>query len=858
MESGSVKAELKKVVYLCMLISMTIHSVLVIILDRLLGWEIWMLPVIVTGGVMCWALYFMNRLPQRAQIYICGVFSAFLVFYYCIKINTTYDCGMFIVVMIFLFAFTREKPLLWFGIFSSFLSLIFHLIVVRGTTGLNMGRGSVVRTGMVFLMIPFAAFIIERLVSAWDISEKRYLEKIGELTEENERANNFLANVSHEIRTPISAVLGFSYVLENEDLPDSALGKIQSISEAGHRASEQINDILDYTEIDMKKVALNRERYMPASLVNDLLQQLDQSDNYGLDLVVDIDPATPAVLIGDETKIRRVMWHLVRNGYKYSKEGGVCLRIYPVKRDYGINLIIEVRDTGVGMSEDELDRVYDKFYQADSGRARTKGGLGLGIPIVNGFVKSMGGVLAIESRPNEGTTVKVSIPQEVEDQTPGIRVRDHKNCVVGGFLGFMTTGHPKIREYYMEMIAHLSAGLSIQMYRVQSRQELEKVVESTKLTHLFVGTGEYLNNREYIDSLAKQMNVALVADRDFDGEVTSGLTLLSKPFYGTQVANFLNRVFTGENVDTEERLTTPGLRTLVVDDEQMNLVVAREIFGGYGMEVSVAGSGQEAIDLCREQDFDLVFMDHMMPGMDGVEAMHRIKQDAARANREICVVALTANAISSAREMFFAEGFDGFVPKPVQIPELEQVLKRVLPKSAIVYTREPVKRRKGAPVRETAPVVHREEPAAPVDPVPQIAEEPQPVPAAPSDPAAPADPYAALQALGVDTAYGIDYCGGDTAFYEELLADYADKRDDKLAELKGYFESRNWTDYEIRVHGIKSTSALIGAAGLSAEAKALEFAAKAKDEQFILDHHAGFVAGYETLLQTIAGFSDKR
>ena len=566
---------------------------------------------------------------------------------------------------------------------------------------------------------------------------------------------------------------------------------------------------------------------MLSSLVNDLLVQLDQTDNYGLDLVVDLDTTTPAVLIGDEAKIKRVLWHLIRNGYKFTKEGGVCVRIYPVKRDYGINLMIEVRDTGMGMSEDELDNVYEKFYQADSGRARTKGGLGLGIPIVNGFVKSMGGVLTIESKAKEGTIVKVSIPQGVEDPKPGISVRDNKSCVVAGFLGFMTTGHPKIREYYMEMITHLSIGLSIQLLRVQSREELEKVVGSTKVTHLFVGTGEYLNNREYIDSLSKQMNVALVADRGFDGEVSHGLTLLPKPFYGTQVANFLNHEFTGEVVDEEEYMTTPGLKALVVDDEHMNLVVAKEIFSSYGMEISTADSGGEAIGMCKEKDYDLVFMDHMMPGMDGVEAMHRIKQDAARANKEITVIALTANAISSAREMFFAEGFDGFVPKPIQIAELERVLKRVLPKNAIVYTKTPHKRKK------------KEAPAA-TEAVPPVA-------------AAVADPYAPLTALGVDTAYGIDYCGGDTEFYEELLADYVSKKDEKLSEIQGYFDNEDWENYEIRVHSLKSTSALIGATDLSEKAKALEFAAKEKNIQFILDNHAQFEDDYEKLLCAIAG-----
>ncbi len=851
MEKGSEKTELNKVIYLCMIMSMSILAILLVILDLFLKWEIWMIPVIIGATVLCWGLYVSEKVSQRAQIYTCGIFASFFVFYYCVKINTSYDCGTVIVFMIFLIAFTREKPLLWFGIGSSFLSLIFHLLVVRNSTGLNYSVGSIVRTVMVFFVIPFAAIVIERIVTAWDVSEREYLKRIDALTDENERANNFLANVSHEIRTPISAVLGLSYVLEKEDLPESDLNKIRSISEAGYRASEQISDILDFTEIDMKKVALSNESYMLSSMLNDLLVQLDQADNYGLDLVVDLDCATPAVLVGDEAKIKRVLWHLIRNGYKFTKEGGVNVRIYPVKRDYGINLIIEVTDTGTGMTNEELDNIYDKFYQADSGRARTKGGLGLGIPIVNGFVKSMGGVLTIESKLGEGTTVKVSIPQEVEDAGPSISVRDNRNCVVAGFLGFMTTGHPKIREYYMEMVAHLSIRLAIQLLRVQSREELERVVAANNVTHLFVGTGEYLENREYIDSLAKRMNVALVADRGFDGDVTPGLTVMPKPFYGTQVANFLNHEFTAEFVDEVEYMRTPGLKALVVDDEHMNLIVAREIFEGYGMEISTALSGYEAIEKCRANEFDLVFMDHMMPGMDGVEAMHRIKQDASKDNREISVVALTANAISSAREMFMAEGFDGFVPKPIQITDLERVLKRVLPKSAIEYSKEPRKRRKKKNISEAVQSSEQTEIKQQSPEDTNAADQQAMEGTASNETPSPADPYAILQNLGVDTAYGVDYCGGDTEFYEELLTDYMSKKDEKLAELQMHFDNEDWENYEIRVHGIKSTSALIGAADLSERAKALEFAAKENNIQFILDNHKSMKDDYEKLLNAL-------
>ncbi len=815
METGRVDNELKKIVYLCMIMATSILALSILILSMILGWEVWMIPVIVTGTAACWIVYIMNQASHRTQVYVCGVFAMFLVFYYCVKIKTVYDCGAVIVIMIFLFTFLGERLLILAGIAVSFAGLIVHLIISNKIEGLDLSVEGVIRTAMVFMLIPLSAILINRIIRAWYGAENKYIDQIDTLSKENERVNNFLANVSHEIRTPISAVIGLSYVLQKENLSDQDMSKIKSISLAGHRVSEQITDILDFTELDMGKMTVANDSYMICSMMNDLITELSMSDNYGLDLVVDIEPAIPSILIGDESKIKRVLWHLIRNGYKYTKDGGVYVRMSPIKREYGINLVIEVKDTGIGMSEEEIDNIYEKFYQLDSSRARASGGLGLGIPIVNGLTRSMDGLLSIESSLQEGTTVVATIPQKIFDSRPCISVDNGEKCVAAGFLGFMMTGHPKIREYYMQMIAHLSEGLSIPFYRVQTKDELEKLIKNSEVTHLFVGTGEYLDNKQYIDALANTLNVALIAAESGVGcEVGANITVLPKPFYGTMVASFLNHVFNRDSIEVDEIVTFPGVRALVVDDEHMNLIVAREIFSAYQMEITTASGGEEAIELCGKQDFDIVFMDHMMPIMDGVEAMHIIKRNAAKENKEIPVVALTANAISSAKEMFISEGFDGFVPKPIEISDLERVLRRLLPKFVVAYSKE----------KET--IIKKE------------AEE--------------KDYITKLKEAGVDTAYGLDYCGGDTEFYEELLGDYADKKDSKLEEIKGYFDAMDLKNYEIRVHGVKSTSKLIGAFELSNMAKALEDAAKGGNEAFIKEKHPEFMRGYETLMNIIS------
>ncbi len=821
MENSRADNELKKMASLFLITAMTILAVLIVVLNRILGWEIWILPVIVVGAALCWSLYIFNQFSERARLYFCGVFFVFLEFYYCVKIRTVHDCGTVLIIMIILFAFTRERALTWFGVISAIASLIFHLLVVKSQNGLSVDLYNVVRTVMVFLMVPLSAVLVDRIIKAWTLVENNYIKKIAVLADENERINNFLANVSHEVRTPISAVIGLSYVLQKEELEDTTMTKVKSISDAGHRVAEQISDILDFTEIDMNKIAVRNENYSISSTINDLLNQLSQSEDNGLDLVVDIDANIPSVLIGDESKIKRILWHIIRNGIKFTKEGGVYVHLHTVERDYGVNLVIEVVDTGIGMNEDGVSKAYEKFYQTDSGITRAKGGLGLGLSVVNGFTSAMGGVLSIDSTPGQGTTVMISIPQKVADKRPYISLSAKEKGVGAGFLGFMTIAHPKVREFYMEMITHFTTELDLTFYRVQSKAELEKLLSSTRITHLFVGTGEYRSNKAYIDSLSNKIHVALVADMGFDGEASSRISVLSKPFYSAQIVNFLNLTYEKKTVNEIESVSFPGLRTLVVDDEHMNLIVAREIFEAYGMIITTASSGEEAIEKCEKQDFDIVFMDHMMPGMDGVETMKRIKENMAKKDKQLIVVALTANAISTARQMFMAEGFDGFISKPIEVSEFERVLKSILPKAFIVYTKEK-KRPKKKGNRE-----NKEEIKAPVDPL-EI-----------------------LRGCGVDTDYGLEYCGGEKDFYYELLADYADKSNEKLETIGRLFRDKDYKNYEIRVHGVKSTSKLIGAMDISEKARLLEFAAKNLDEKYIADNHGEFLSEYEKLMDAI-------
>ena len=809
---------MKNSFHFIMITVLTVFSAVLFIINRILGLDMWIIPVFLVELIFCWYLFISKRGSERFALFNCCFFLMVEVFYYTVHINSVQDATAVIVIMIFLFAISGESFLVPVGTLTGLLGMIMHLFISGEYIGAGWDASRIIRTGWQVLLVPLSALVARKIISSWNEAELNYKKEIEEVRQENSKVNNFLANVSHEIRTPVNAVVGLSAVLEKRKLPTDVQTDLKAISEAGHRVAEQISDILDFTEIDMEKLSINKGTYMISSIVNDLMAQLTFMGKKDLELVVDIEADIPSVMIGDESKIKKILWHLIVNGFKFTNEGGVYVHIYTVKKAYGVNLVIIVEDTGIGMDENELAHIYDKFYQSDSGKVRTAGGLGLGIPIVSGFVKSMGGMLSIESEKGRGTQVQISIPQEVVNDSPCISVGDKERCVVAGFLGFITTNNPRIKAYYMNMITHLIEGIGIPFLRVQSIDDLKKLLKEEKVTHLFVGTGEYSENREYIDSLSDNIHVAVVADKGMFEQVKQGIKLLNKPFYGGQVANVLNQT-EKPGYNTEEHMRTPGVRALVVDDEPMNLMVARGIFETYGMVVSTAGSGNEAISMCEQEDYDIIFMDHMMPEMDGVEAMKQLRLNALKKENELCIVALTANAISSAKEMFLSEGFDGFIPKPIDIMDLERVLKYVLPKSAIVYEHIEVKY----------------EPAE-----------------SESDKSEPDDLFGALKVCGVDVDMGINYSGGDESFYRQLLKEIANTPEEKIKLLQKYHDEKDWQNYAIKVHAVKSTTKMVGALEVSDMAKALESAAKKKDETVLERDHAPFMDKYKSLLSVIS------
>ncbi|MCR5432618.1 MAG: response regulator [Lachnospiraceae bacterium] len=828
--------------HMLILVSITIASAALALMGAILGWEKWPMIPIFASIIFCWFIHIQQVFTDMQRITIYSVVVMGMIFYYGIHPTSTFDLSVTACFGILLCATTGVKKLISFCVVTFCVTFAYNVITVLSADPGQLDALMVSRIIYHPIIVLVIGWLGRTLIDLWARVLKHSKLEIDHLTEATGRFNEFLTKVSHEIRTPINAVLGLSGIAIERSEDKEQLANLEKIRSAGKRVAEQISDILDYSEIDRQNFAINSEDYMLASVLHDLVMEIRAYHKKEVELIIDVDPTIPAMLRTDISKLKTIIWHLTTNALKFTNEGGVYLRITSTPQEYGINLIFEFSDTGCGMTEDTISKLFDGYYQAHNTYTRSTGGLGLGMAIVNGYVAALGGFLNINSTPGEGTTIRVTIPQQVVDPTGCISVRNPAGLVVGGFLNFEKYYSPMVRDYYNHMVLDIVKGLNVHLHRVDTVENLRRLNSSIRMTHLFVGEKEYKENREYLEELAANLYVTVVASDTGVLPAGSKVHLMEKPFYCFPVAEVLNRNILDDFSD--RYMYCHGVRALVVDDEPLNLTVARDILERYDITVSTAGNGPEAIDMCSQDTYDIIFMDHMMPGMDGIETMRRIRSDVLGVWKSVPMVALTANAVSTAREAFRAAGFDGFVAKPIDIMELERVLKLVLPKSVVTFEERPHSRRKsnrpGVLPKDSSSAGQNE-----TTPDNSVSTNEQ---TAGSDPF---DVYAPLRNLGVDIAQGLLYCQNDDEFYRSLLVQFAGEAGDKRVNLEKFFADKNLAEYSILVHALKSTAKMIGAPELSEKARALEEASKAGDLSKVEAGHSDAMNDYKVLTDTI-------
>ncbi|MCR4807123.1 MAG: response regulator [Lachnospiraceae bacterium] len=667
------------------LIVSTLLSVGLIIEIMIMGWEFWVVPIIIMGIYSLWTICLSERIDHVSRRYFYIGYSVIQLFYHGVHRSSLFDVSISIVIIMLIFSILNNVRTMSIFLGEYFLIMLLYLL------NIPVGRLVLDRAEISRLLLHTELVLVAYYINVRMINERLDHEEENRIKEERVELNDagmedFLSNISHELRTPVNVVNGMSDLLIKRCMGFEA----DSIKSAGVRLAYQIEDIQDYTECKRGDIFLEEDSYMATSLINDVVTSFTLNENEDdLELVVDLDPDTPAVMRGDVKKLHKIFRHLLENAVKFTPEGGIYVKMYTEKADYGVNLCIEMTDTGIGMDTKAIQAISDGMYQANKKRDRSSGGIGLGLFIVYGFAHAMGGFVKIESEKRNGSTIRVTIPQKVVDPKPCLSL----NRTFEGTALFHVRPDkykiPKLRDFYRSMASNLASGTRVPLYAAETVYEVERLREKLNATHVFMGQEEYEENRGYFEELAKEdIIVAVSAGPGFSLPQDSRVVLMPKPLYAYHVIKIINE---GRNASYKEgpkemgRPVFAGVRALVVDDEPMNLIVASSIFRDYGMVIETAGSGFEAIRRCEDTDYDLVFMDHMMPQMDGVEAMKRIKEYGEEAGKSITVVALTANAVSGAREMFMKEGFDGFIAKPIDTDDFERVMLKVLPAEKVSY-----------------------------------------------------------------------------------------------------------------------------------------------------------------------------
>jgi signal transduction histidine kinase/DNA-binding response OmpR family regulator len=621
---------------------------------------------------------------------------------------------------------------------------------IAGTDGWSLGAVSPIAespivqvthsfliSGAVFLGLGLLAAFIAASFIARPFEKTKELALVAESA--SEAKSNFLANMSHEMRTPLNAVIGFAELelgkeQEGEEgsvYPPETRENLEKIYGSGVTLLGLINDILDISKIESGKFELVPVNYDMPSLINDtVVLNIVRIGSKPITFELDIDENLPARLLGDELRIKQILNNLLSNAFKYTKEGTVTLRICCHREGDKVWMDCCVADTGMGIREEDLGKLFGDYSQVDVRSNRHIEGTGLGLAITKRMVEMMSGSISVTSEYGKGSAFSVRILQ--------------------GFVGDAVIG-----------------------------KEL----------------AENLTEFRYI-----------IARQDRNKQMV--------------------------------RTYIPYARVLVVDDVATNLDLAKGIMKPYGMTVDCVKSGQSAIDLVRkgEPRYNAIFMDHMMPGMDGVEAVRIIRNDIdSEYARTVPVIALTANAITGNDKFFLNNGFQDFLTKPIDIVKLNEAINHWVrdkkqEKELGLDTESKLVERLAAEIRGAAEEEHDRNIEDRI-----------------------AILIRTIHVEGLDAEKGLERFGGDGKSYMESLRSYVVHTPELLAAAR---DPERLADYAITVHGIKGSSRGISADGIGQKAEELEHAAKAGDLDLVKTKNGDFLLATELFIADLSGLLD--
>lgn len=414
--------------------------------------------------------------------------------------------------------------------------------------------------------------ILKAHMNVFEKEHKLNLQQKEELKKNQNSRNVFFANMSHEIRTPINTIIGLNEMILRESQDEQTKAYAKDIQIASNMLLNQVNDILDFSQMEMEKMHIVPVKYKTKDLFGDLIELVRlRVERKNLELCPDIDPNLPSILLGDEKRLKQIFLNLLDNAVKYTQEGSITFGVQAEEHEQGkIYLKVTVADTGIGIRNEDLEHIYDCFARADEKRNRRIMGTGLGLSITKELVTLMGGEINVDSIYTKGTIFTIILEQEVVDDTP-------------------------------------------------------------------IGEIDFLQMSKRISEKYEPMFEA------------------------------------------------PEARILVVDDNPMNLMVTSKLLEGTGVQVETASGGIECLKMTKKKFYHVILLDYMMPDMDGQQTLKEIRTQENGRCHEASVIALTGNVLSGARKLYYEQGFDGYVEKPIEGKMLEKEILEVLPPEIIKY-----------------------------------------------------------------------------------------------------------------------------------------------------------------------------
>ena len=655
-------------------------------------------------------------------------------------------------------------------------------------------------------LVIFIAMLLRRN----QVISERVKQATAELEEQTQKAeeatlakSDFLANMSHEIRTPMNAVIGLSHLALDTELSLKQRDYLNKISGSANNLLGIINDILDFSKIEAGKLDVESIDF---DLHRDVLENLAnviglKAGEKALELIFDFDVDLPSALRGDPLRLGQIIINLMNNAVKFTEQGDITLRIEEVDSDAQCILMrFEVRDTGIGMNEEQCGRLFQSFSQADTSITRQYGGTGLGLAISRQLAGLMGGEIGVDSEPGVGSTFWFTARFGRGD-IDSIRTRRDLDTDIQGLKVLVVDDNPTARlimkryldsfGYRVELADGAGAALEL-LEKTPPEAPFDLVLMDWKMPHT---DGVEATRRIQSSQTIKHIPAVLMVTA-FDreqlqqqaGDVELGGVLV-KPVSQSMLLDGILNAF-GKSVaqthqqgpELAEHVT--GARVLLVEDNEINQQVASEILESAGVLVTLANNGQQGVDMARKGDargnaFDAVLMDIQMPVMDGYTAARTLRKDARF--RDLPVIAMTANAMAGDRDKARAAGMNDHVAKPVNIKELFEVLGRWI---------DIPEQRRGLSASRVTPG------NAPVEAVPAID--------------------------GIDSKDGLGRVGGNTQLYLKILKKFRSSQADAVARIQSAIDSQDYATAQREAHTLKGVAGSIGAAAVQQAAAQVE------------------------------------